>query len=57
MRTEKEGTMKFKPNWLQPGTIVDASDRKYIVTPAGWRVYEYKENSSAWKTLSRIQRG
>ena len=36
--------MKFKPNWLQPGTIVDASDRKYIVTTSGWRVYEYKES-------------
>lgn len=50
--------MKFKPNWFQPGTIVDASDRKYIVDSQGcYRVYEYKENSSAWKMLSRINRG
>lgn len=50
--------MRFKPTWLQPGTIVDASDRKYIVDQHGcYRVYEYKENSSAWKTLSRIKAG
>jgi len=50
--------MKLKPNWLQPGTIVDASDRKYIVDSHGcYRVYEYKEGSSAWKRLQRINRG
>ena len=37
-----------------PGTIINASDRKYIVAPNGsWRVYEYKENSSAFKQINR----
>ena len=41
-----------------PGTIIDSYDRKYIVERDGsWRIYEYKQESSAWKMLSRIQRG
>lgn len=49
---------KFKPNWLQPGTIVRASDRKYIVDNRGcWRVYEYEEGSNIWKMLLRINNG
>ncbi len=49
---------RIKLGWLPSGTIVNASDKRYIVDSHGcWRVYEYKENSSAWKTLSRINRG
>jgi hypothetical protein len=39
------------------GTIINASDRKYIVDNYGcWRVYEYKENSSTWKKLARTKK-
>ncbi len=37
-----------------PGTVIDSHDRKYIVDQYGcWRVYEYKENSSWFKQMSR----
>jgi len=37
--------MKYKPGWYMPGTLVVASDRKYIVDVHGcWRVYEYLES-------------
>ncbi len=41
-----------------PGTLIKASDRVYIVDNNGsYRVYEYKEGSSAWKRLQRIKNG
>jgi hypothetical protein len=50
--------MKYKLGWYLPGTIIVASDRKYIVDSQGcWRVYEYTEGYSQWKKLRSMMRG
>ena len=41
-RKDKATRRKKKGTGFAPGTIIEASGRKYIVTPEGsWRVYEY----------------